>query len=383
MKKILFVFLILVSLFIIPVKAEEQMASNAKSAILIEASTGTILFEKSSNEKFAPASMTKMMSLLIIMENIDNGNLKMDEIVKASKHAASMGGSQIYLEENEEMKVEDMLKGITIGSANDATVALAERIAGTEDKFVEMMNAKVKELGLKNTNFKNSTGLDEANHYSSSYDMAIIAKELVKHKKILDFSSIYETYLRTDSDSKFWLVNTNKLVRFYKGVDGLKTGYTEEAGYCLTATINKDNMRLIAVVMGEPTSTIRNSEVSALLDYGYNLYQKHTYITKEEILDNVKVDKGKKDKANIVVMDDVVRINKKGYKVGEVSYELNLNKLKAPINKGEKVGTLIIKEDGKKVSIADVTVEENIEKANYFVLYLRYIKEILSGNYNF
>lgn len=383
MKKILFVFLILVSLFIIPVKAEEQMASNAKSAILIEASTGTILFEKSSNEKFAPASMTKMMSLLIIMENIDNGNLKMDEIVKASKHAASMGGSQIYLEENEEMKVEDMLKGITIGSANDATVALAERIAGTEDKFVEMMNAKVKELGLKNTNFKNSTGLDEANHYSSSYDMAIIAKELVKHKKILDFSSIYETYLRTDSDSKFWLVNTNKLVRFYKGVDGLKTGYTEEAGYCLTATINKDNMRLIAVVMGEPTSTIRNSEISALLDYGYNLYQKHTYITKEEIIDNVKVDKGKKDKANIVVMDDVVRINKKGYKVGEVSYELNLNKLKAPINKGEKVGTLIIKEDGKKVSIADVTVEENIEKANYFVLYLRYIKEILSGNYNF
>lgn len=383
MKKILFVFLILVSLFIIPVKAEEQMASNAKSAILIEASTGTILFEKSSNEKFAPASMTKMMSLLIIMENIDNGNLKMDEIVKASKHASSMGGSQIYLEENEEMKVEDMLKGITIGSANDATVALAERIAGTEDKFVEMMNAKVKELGLKNTNFKNSTGLDEANHYSSSYDMAIIAKELVKHKKILDFSSIYETYLRTDSDSKFWLVNTNKLVRFYKGVDGLKTGYTEEAGYCLTATINKDNMRLIAVVMGEPTSTIRNSEVSALLDYGYNLYQKHTYITKEEIIDNVKVDKGKKDKANIVVMDDVVRINKKVYKVGEVSYELNLNKLKAPINKGEKVGTLIIKEDGKKVSIADVTVEENIEKANYFVLYLRYIKEILSGNYNF
>lgn len=212
MKKILFVFLILVSLFIIPVKAEEQMASNAKSAILIEASTGTILFEKNSNEKFAPASMTKMMSLLIIMENIDNGNLKMDEIVKASKHASSMGGSQIYLEENEEMKVEDMLKGITIGSANDATVALAERIAGTEDKFVEMMNAKVKELGLKNTNFKNSTGLDEANHYSSSYDMAIIAKELVKHKKILDFSSIYETYLRTDSDSKFWLVNTNKVV---------------------------------------------------------------------------------------------------------------------------------------------------------------------------
>jgi len=212
MKKIVFVFLMLFSLSIISVSAEEDIVPNAKSAILIEASTGKILYEKNIDEKYAPASMTKMMSLLLIMENIDNRNLRMDEVIKTSKYASSMGGSQIFLQENEEMTVEDLLKGITIGSANDATVALAERIGGTENAFVEMMNNKAKELGLKNTNFKNTTGLDEANHYSTAHDMAIIAKELVKHEKILEFSSIYETYLRVDTDNKFWLVNTNKVV---------------------------------------------------------------------------------------------------------------------------------------------------------------------------
>lgn len=300
----------------------------------------------------------------------------MDEVIKASKNASSMGGSQIFLQENEEMTVEDLLKGITIGSANDATVALAERIGGTESAFVELMNKKAKELGLKNTNFKNPTGLDEANHYSSSHDMSIIARELVKHSKILEFSSIYETYLRTDTDNKFWLVNTNKLVRFYPGVDGLKTGYTEEAGYCLTATINKDNMRLIAVVMGEPTSSIRNSEVSALLDYGYNLYQKDTYITTEEIIDTVPVEKGKEEFANIVVLNDVGTINKKGHKMGEVTYELDLKKIKAPVKKGDIVGNLTIKEDGKVVNNVDVTVDKRIDKAGLFTIYFRYLRDI-------
>ncbi len=378
MKKIVFIFLMMFCFSTAIVKAEEDIVPNAKSAILIEASTGKILYEKNTHEKFAPASMTKMMSLLLIMENIDNRNLRMDEVIKVSKNAAGMGGSQIFLKENEEMTVEDLLKGITIGSANDATVALAERIGGTESAFVELMNKKAKELGLKNTNFKNSTGLDEANHYSSAHDMSIVAKELVKHKKILEFSSIYETYLRDDTENKFWLVNTNKLVRFYPGVDGLKTGYTEEAGYCLTATIDKDNMRLIAVVMGEPTSGIRNSEVSVLLDYGYNLYQKEVYVTKEEILKTVEVEKGKEDKANIVVKEDVSAINKKGHKMGEITYELDVNKLKAPINKGDIVGNLTIKEDGKVVTNVDVTVDKSIEKANIFTIYFRYLKDIIA-----
>lgn len=376
MKKMVFVFLVIFSFSLTVVHAEEDIAPNAKSAILIEASTGKVLYEKNIDEKYAPASMTKMMSLLLIMENIDNRNLRMDEVIKVSKNASSMGGSQIFLQENEEMTVEDLLKGITIGSANDATVALAERIGGTESAFVELMNKKAKELGLKNTNFKNPTGLDEANHYSSSRDMSIIARELVKHSKILEFSSIYETYLRTDTDNKFWLVNTNKLVRFYPGVDGLKTGYTEEAGYCLTATINKDNMRLIAVVMGEPTSSIRNSEVSTLIDYGYNLYQKDTYITTEEIIDTVPVEKGKEEFANIVVLNDVGTINKKGHKMGEITYELDLKKMKAPVKKGDIVGNLTIKEDGKVVNNVDITVEKSVDKAGLFTIYFRYLRDI-------
>lgn len=377
MKKIIFAFFILFCFNINIVKGEE-IALNAKSALLIEASTGKILYEKNKDEKYAPASMTKMMSLLLIMENIDNRNLRMDEVIRVSKNASSMGGSQIFLEENEEMTVEELLKGITIGSANDATVALAERIGGTEDAFVELMNKKAKELGLKNTNFKNATGLDEANHYSSAHDMAIIAKELVKHKRILEFSSIYETYLRQNTDKKFWLVNTNKLVRFYPGVDGLKTGYTEEAGYCLTATINKDNMRVIAVVMGEETSNIRNQEVSALIDYAYNLYQKEVYVTKEEVIDTVKIEKGKEEYANIVVLNEVSAINKKGHKMGEISYETDIKKLKAPIKRGEVVGKLTIKEDNKIITTVDLTTDKSIDKAGIFTIYIRYLKDILS-----
>ena len=376
MKKILCILVLLI-LFIPNIKAED-ITPNAKSAILIEANSGKVLYEKNINEKFAPASMTKMMSLLIFMENIDNGNLKMDEVIRVSKNASSMGGSQIFLQENEEMKVEDLLKGISIGSANDATVALAERISGSEEEFVNLMNKKVKELGLKNTNFKNATGLDIANHYSSAYDMSIIAKELVKHEKILEFSSIYETYLREDTDNKFWLVNTNKLVRFYNGVDGLKTGYTEEAGYCLTATIKKDKMRLIAVAMGEPTSNTRNSEVSNLLDYGYNMYQSEIYVTKDKVLERVKVEKGIEEYVNIIPIEDVTTVNKKGHKMGNITYDLDVKNIKAPINKGEIVGTLTIKENENIVDKVNVTVDKSIKKAGLLTMYKRCIKDMLS-----
>lgn len=378
MKKFM-LFLILLFVFITPISAED-LTLNAKSSILIEASTGKILYEKNKDERYAPASMTKMMSLVIIMDNIYNGNLRLDEMVKTSKNASGMGGSQIFLKEGEEMSVDDMLKGITIGSANDATVALAERIAGSEEAFVKIMNEYAKKLGLKNTHFKNCTGLDENDHYSSAYDMSVIARELVKHEKILNYSSIYETYLRSDTDNKFWLVNTNKLVRFYKGVDGLKTGYTDTAGYCLTATINKDNMRVIAVVMGEDSSTTRNSEVSGLLDYAYNLYKKDTYITKEEVLGNAKVEKGNVEYANIVTIDDISIINKKEYKRGEIKFELDLKYLKAPIKKGDVVGKIKVIENGNIISEADVTVDKNIDKAGYFTMFIRNLKEIISAN---
>lgn len=201
---------------VIETNNDNNLLTDGKSAILIEASTGKIIYEKNSHERYAPASMTKIMSMILIMEEIEKGNLKWNEVLTASENASSMGGSQIFLQPNEKMTVKDLFKAVSIGSANDATVVFAERIAGTEDKFVKKMNDKVKELGLKDTNFKNSTGLDVANHYSSAYDMVFMAKELVKHEKIFEYTTIYEDYLRQNTDNKFWLVNTNKVVfKFY------------------------------------------------------------------------------------------------------------------------------------------------------------------------
>ena len=197
------------------VYAEEDFLKNGKAGLLMEVDSGEILFSKNKDERLSVASMTKMMGLIIIMENLENGVIEFDDVVTVSKNASGMGGSQIYLETGEKMTIRDLIKGITMASANDATVAMAERIAGSEDKFVEMMNSKAKELGLKNTHFVNSTGLDEENHYSSSYDMAVIARELLTHDMILDFTSVYEDYLRVDSPNKFWLVNTNKIVCTY------------------------------------------------------------------------------------------------------------------------------------------------------------------------
>lgn len=310
MKK--FILIILLAFIFIPnVNAEVKLAESAKSSILIEATTGEIIYESKKDEKFAPASMTKIMSLIIIMEEIEKGNLKWNEEITVSKNASSMGGSQIYLEEGEKMSVKDLVKGICMASANDAVVALAERISGSEEAFVFRMNENVKKLGLKNTNFKNATGLDVANHYSSAYDMSMMARELVKHKKILDFSGIYEDYLRQDTDKKFWLVNTNRLIKTYDGMDGLKTGYTKEAGYCLTATAKRGDMRLIGVVMGEETSSIRNEEMTKLLDYGFNLYNVSSLVTNKTKLGKYENSKMKLSNVNIVPSSSVNVLNKK------------------------------------------------------------------------
>ena len=365
-------------------KSEEiNLAQNAKAAILIDASTGQILFEKNSHEKLAPASMTKIMSMLIIVEAIDDGRLSWDDEVTASENASNMGGSQILLETGEKMKVEDMFKGIAVASGNDAVVALAEAVAGTTDEFVKLMNAKVQELGLKDTNFKNPHGLDDANHYSSAYDMAMIARELVKHEKVLEFTSIYEDYLRKGTSKEFWLVNTNKLVRFYSGVDGLKTGYTKEAGYCLTATAKKNNMRLLSVVMGEESSGLRNSETSSMLDYGFAQYKSNELIKKGEVVKEVEIEKAKQKSVSIVTSEEASILMKKTDKMGEITYETEIDKIKAPIKVGDKVGVLNIKEDGKLIRKINLTVKEEIKKANILELYIRYLSDIVVGNIKF
>lgn len=384
MKKIL--ILIFLFVLVVPVvKAEdtEDLAPNAKSAIMIEASTGEILFQKNANEKLAPASMTKMMSMLLIMEEIEKGNLKWDEKITASENASSMGGSQIFLKAGEKMTVTEMLKGIAIASGNDATVAMAERIAGTEEAFVKRMNAKAKELGLKNTNFVTATGLDADNHYSSAYDMSLIAKELVKHEKILEFTGTYEDYLRKDSSSPFWLVNTNRLVRFYSGVDGLKTGFTNTAGYCLTATAKKDNMRLITVVMNEPDTGKRSADTTKMLDYGFNIYMVRNIIDEKTTIDKAKVELGKTLSTDIVSKETITILNKKSDEKRNITYETKIDKIVAPVKRGDKVGIINIIEDGKIISSVDATVKDDIKKANILTIFTRNLKEIFSGNLKF
>lgn len=376
MKKALFL-LVMITICIMPVKAEKlNLAESAKSAILIEASTGEIIFEKDSDKQMKPASMTKMMSMLLIMEAIDNGVVKWDEKVTVSENASKMGGSQILLETGEKMTVRDLFKGISIASGNDAVVAMAEKIGGSVDVFVNMMNEKAKTLGLKNTKFKNPHGLDTDEHFSSARDMSIIARELVKHKEVLKFTSIYEDYLRENTDRKIWLVNTNKLVRFYDGVDGLKTGYTEDAGYCLTATAKKNGMRVIAVVMGEPDSKLRNKEVSEMLDYAFAQYEIHNLLGDKKVVGKYEIDKAKKKYVDIIPNGEVTILKKKGEKLNNVKYDVILDKLKAPIKSGDSVGTLEIKENNKLLRSVDLTVKESIKKANLLELYIRYIKDI-------
>lgn len=384
MKK--FLCFILICLMIVPfsfVKAEElKLAENAKSAILLEPTTGEIIFEKNSHEKLHPASMTKMMSMLLIIEAIENGVISWDEMVTVSENAASMGGSQILLEVGEQMSVEDLFKGIAVASGNDAVVALAEKIGGTEAIFVDMMNEKVNELGLTDTHFENPHGLDSDNHYSSAYDMAMIGKELVKHEKVLEFTKIYEDYLRKDTDRKIWLVNTNKLVRFYDGVDGLKTGYTASAGYCLTATAKRGSSRFLAVVMGESDSKTRNQEVSEMLDYAFAQYEVEILLSKDSVIQTVEVEKGKNKFVDLVPLNEVSFLNKKGTNKKNATYEISLNKLVAPIKNGDIVGNLIVKEEENIIREIPITVKDSVEKCNLFELYLRYLTDIFKGEVN-
>ena len=377
MKKIL-LFLLLISFSFTKVYALD-LAKNAKSGILIEASTGEIIYEKNKDERLAPASMTKMMSLILIMEAIENKTINLNQIITVSENAANMGGSQIYLEKNEKMSVDDLLKGICMASANDAVVALSETIYGSEEEFVKEMNKRAKQLGLKNTHFMNATGLDVDNHYSSAYDMALIARELVKHKKVLDYSSKYEDYLRENTNKKFWLVNTNKLIKTYDGMDGLKTGYTENAGYCLTATAKRNNMRLISVVMNESDSKVRNSETSEILDYGFNLYKVNNIVKQNEVVKKYIDNKSIKQENDVIVKENINILNKKNTKKRKITYSVKLDKKTLPIKKMEKIGIIEIKENSKTICKDNVYSKDEIKKANILEVYFRNIKELLNG----
>ena len=315
------------------------------------------------------------------MENLEKGNIKLTDEVTISKRAASMGGSQIFIEEGETVSVEDLLKGIAVASANDASVALAEYIGGTEENFVKMMNDKAIKLGLKNTVYKNSHGLDEEGHYTTAYDMALVSKELLNHKDILKYSSLYEDYLTRKNGSKFWLVNTNKLVRFYKGVDGLKTGYTTKAGHCLTATMEKNGMRVITVVMKSGSTENRSSDTVTLLDYAFSMFYSKTILNSDEVLGKTNILKGVKNTVDYVLKVPVKAILSKHEDKISYSYEFKLNSdIEAPIKKGDRVGSVILYDEDKKViNEYDLLSNEDIKKAGFFISYINNLKSISSG----
>ena len=377
MKKIYFLLVLLVCPFSV---FALDLASNAKSAIIMEPTTGKVIFEKNSNERLEPASMTKIMTLLLTFEAIDNGKISLDDMVTISKRAADMGGSQMFLEAGSNIRLEEIIKGVSIASANDGAIALAEYIGGSVENFVDMMNKKVEDLGLSNTHFINPHGLHADNHYSSAYDMAIMAANLINHEKILNYTSIYEDYFNKPDGSRTWLVNTNKLVRFFKGVDGLKTGYTKEAGYCLTATAKKNNVRYITVVMGEPSSDIRSSETTNMLNYAFNSFKLNTILDKNQELGNIYIDKSKQKTAKIVVRNPVTELISKEKDAPSYTYNLKVGKLTAPIKAGTKVGTVeILDNEGLIVREEDVTTLYDIEKSNLCETFLENFLTIIRG----
>ncbi|MDF2644255.1 MAG: D-alanyl-D-alanine carboxypeptidase [Paenibacillus sp.] len=374
-----FICLQLCLMLLIPAAfAEEKKAPsvdltpNAQSAVLMDADTGTVIAEKNKDAKLPPASITKIMTMLLIMEAIDKGNIKMDEKVKVSEYAASMGGSQIFLEPGEEMTVEEMLKGIAMASGNDASVAMAEKIAGSEENFVQMMNERAQQLGMNNTHFSNCNGLPVANHYTTANDIAVMSRELLKHEGITKFTGAYQDYLRKETASPFWLVNTNKLVRFYSGADGLKTGYTSEAKFCLSATAKRENLRVVAVVLGEPNTKTRNAEVTKLFDYAFAQYTNYPLFKSGDSLGNFTINKGQVSTVPLVAKQNYSILMKKGTVSGEIRHELKLDpNIKAPISMGQPIGRIVVYNGDSLLAEYPLESPVAVDKASWWKLFKR------------
>ncbi|MBQ7377226.1 MAG: D-alanyl-D-alanine carboxypeptidase [Clostridia bacterium] len=346
---------------------------NAKSAFLMDYTTGTVLYEQNADERLPLASVTKIMTLLLVMEAIQDGRLSLNETVTVSEHAASMGGSQIFLEPGEKMSVEDLLKSVVISSANDAACALAEHIAGSEEAFVSAMNQKAKMLGMNDTNFENTNGLDDTatEHYSSARDIAVMSRALMAHPKILEYSSIWMDTIR---DGAFGLSNTNRLIRFYPGATGLKTGSTEKAKFCISATALRNGMHLIAVVMGAETRDIRNAETKKLLDYGFANYG--LYTSEVPLLDPIKVLGGTKEEIKVEAENFAAIIGKGDAK--NVTVKITLEEsLNAPITAGQAVGSVSFFADGKLIGKCNIVTKETVEKISYTQLLYRMVKSFL------
>lgn len=356
-----------------------DLGLNAKSAILMEEATGNILYESNPDERLPIASVTKVMTMLLIMEAVDSGKISLDDMVTVSENAMSYGGSTMFLETGEQLTVNDMLKGIAVASANDGCVAMAEHLAGSESAFVDMMNEKAKELGMENTHFMNTNGLDEDDHYSSARDVAIMSRELMKHETIFNYTSIWMDTLR---GGKFQLANTNKLIRFYDGANGLKTGSTSKALCCLSAAAKRNDMQLIAVVLGAPTSAERFASAKSLLDYGFANYAVNTQITAGDEVQKIAVEKGVDKEVGVVAGDSCSTLVKKGQE-DNITKEIKIDEtITAPIEAGQKIGTMTISRDGEVIADIDLNASSAVEKKGIGLIIKDFFATIFFGSNN-
>lgn len=383
MRKRIIALLIAVSFVLICIPAvyaqpeAVKLELEAKSHVLMEASTGKVLYSQNPDEKLPLASVTKVMTMLLAMEAIDSGKIGLSDMVVASERAKSMGGSTIYLDTGEEMSVNDLLKGIAVASGNDACVAMGEYIAGSEEGFVNLMNTRAKELGMNNTNFKNTNGLDADGHYSSAMDIAIMTRELLHHPKILDYTTIWMDSLR---EGKFQLANTNKLIRFYKGANGMKTGSTGDALYCLSGTALRDNMQLISVVMGAPTSAERFADATKMLDFGFANYSVKQIVAAGEVLDDAAVAKGMTTSVGAATKGEYKALVSKGGD-SRIRREVAINtNLEAPVNVGDKIGEILLFDEDINVGSVDIVATNSAEKMSYGAMFSRLMKEWVGIN---
>ena len=375
MKKLLCAALCLVMLtspvYAINTLTDDDIDISAPSAILMEKVTGEVIYEKNSHERMPPASVTKVMTMLLIVEAVERGDISLDDTVIASERAASFGGSCVFLEEGEKMSVAEMLKCICVVSANDCAVAMAEHLCGSEQAFVARMNDRARELGLKDTNFKNCTGLfDDDEHYTSAYDIAVMSRELIRHDMIKDYTTIWMDTIR---GGEFGLSNTNKLVYYYDGCTGLKTGFTEKAMYCLSATAEREGVEYIAVIMHADTIDKRNIDAKVLLSYGFANYRLMP-LRSPDVLPPVRVTLGSADSVQPVYDGaEAALVPKNG--AGEVSYELDLpDTITAPVEKGQQIGTLRVVSDGKELYSVKLLADSSVGRASFGRTLLELVK---------
>ena len=358
-----------------------QVEIKAPVGLLMEFSTGEIIYSKNINERKYPASMTKMMGLYIILKKIEEGTIKYDDIVIVSPNAASMGGSQVFLEPGEQITVNDLFKAICISSANDAIVALGEHTYGTESNFINEMNKMAKRLGMNDTNFVNATGFHDENHYTTAHDMAILALSLLTsyQEDILKYTSMYESYIRENTKKPFWLVNTNKLIRFYSGMDGLKTGYTSDSGFNLTATAERNGLRFITVIMDAETSSSRNADTTNLMNYGFNNYKVVTLYKKGETISNYTFHNAKTENTPIIAKEDITYVTKKNEEPTTMNVTVEITAKEAPINTEEKIGRVIITNPNTGwQTFFNVYSKSNIKKLKFKDIFMNYWRALIN-----